>query len=51
MDGNFSNKIFFSNEAHFTLGGYIDKQNCCIWGSEDPHIIEESSLYSEKVTV
>ena len=31
VDGNFSNQIFFSN---FTLGGYVKKQNCCIWGSE-----------------
>ena len=25
-DGNFSNKIFFSNKAHFTIGGYVNKQ-------------------------
>ena len=33
MDDNFSNTIFFTDEAHFTLGGYINKQNCRIWGS------------------
>ena len=33
MDGNFSNKIFFSYEAHFTLVEYANKQNCRIWGS------------------
>ena len=37
-------------EAHFTLGGYVN-QNCRIWGSEDPQVIEESPLHSEKVTV
>ena len=25
VDGNFSNKIFFSDEAHFTLDGYVNK--------------------------
>ena len=30
VDGNFSNKIFFSNEAHFTLCGYVNIQNCRI---------------------
>ena len=32
VDGNFSNKIFFSVESHFTLGGCINKQNCRSWG-------------------
>ena len=43
-----SDKIFFSDDAHFTLGGYINKQNCSIWGSEDPQVNEERSLHSEK---
>ena len=30
-------KIIFSDEAHFDLGGYVNKQNCCIWGTENPH--------------
>ena len=41
VDGNFSNKIFFSDETHFTLGGYVNKQNCCIWGSQNPQVIEK----------
>ena len=28
VDGNFSNKIFLSDEAHFALGGCVNKQNC-----------------------
>ena len=48
MDGNFSNKIFFSDEAHFTLGGYVNKQNCRIWGSKDPQVNAERPLHSEK---
>ena len=27
VDDNFSNKIYFSHEAHFTLGGYVNRQN------------------------
>ena len=51
MEGNFSNKIFFSGEAHFTLDGYINKQNCRIWGAEKPQIIGERPQHPEKVTV
>ena len=51
VDGNFSNKIFFSDEARFTLGGYVNKQNCFIWGSEGPQVTEERPLHTEKVTV
>ena len=51
LDGNFSNKIFFSIEAHFTLGAYVNKQNCGIWSSEDPQVIEEGPLHPTRVTV
>ena len=27
-------KIIFSDEAHFDLGGYVNQQNCRIWGTE-----------------
>ena len=30
-------KIIFSDEAHFDLGGYVNKQNRHIWGTENPH--------------
>ena len=30
-------KIIFSDEVHFELGGYVNKQNCCIWGTENAH--------------
>ena len=26
-------KIIFSDEAHFDLGAYVNKQNCHIWGT------------------
>ena len=40
----FCQKIIFSVETHFDLGGYINKQNCRIWGTENPH------AYIEKPT-
>ena len=33
--------IIFSDEAHFDLGWYVNKQNCCIWGTGNPHAGEE----------
>ena len=45
VDGNFSNKIFF------TFGGYVNTENCSIWVCETPHVIEEIPLYTEKITV
>ena len=29
-------KIISSDEADFDLGGYINKQNCSIWSTENP---------------
>ena len=29
-------KIIFLDEAHFDLGGYVNKHNCRIWGTENP---------------
>ena len=51
MDDNFSNKIFFSDEVHFELGGYVNKHNFRILGSEDPQVIEERPLHLEKITI
>ena len=51
VDGNFSNKIFFSDGAHFIHDGYVNKQNYRIWGCENPQVIEERPLHPDKVTV
>ena len=48
MDDNFSNKIFFCDEAHFTLRGYVNKQNCRIWYSENPQVIKKRPLHPGK---
>ena len=44
VDGNFSNKIFFSAEAHFTLGWYANKQNCRIWSSGNSKLIQKVTV-------
>ena len=44
-------KIIFSDEAHFDLGGYVNKQNCCIWGTENPHAYVEKPTHPKRVTV
>ena len=43
--------IIFSGEAHFDLGGYAKKQNCRIWGTENPHADIEKSKHPKRVTV
>ena len=41
----------FCDEAHFTLGGYVSKQNCCIRGPVNHQLIENRPLHPEKVSV
>lgn len=40
-----------SDEAHFHIGGYVNKQNCRIWGSENPHVTVEKQMHPQRVTV
>ena len=48
---NCTKQIIFSDEAHFHLGGYVNKQNCHIWGSENPHEVLEKPMHPLRVTV
>jgi hypothetical protein len=43
--------IIFSDEAIFQLDGKVNRQNCRIWGQENPHAVQEVPLHSEKVMV
>ena len=47
----FHRKIIMSDKAHFHLGGYVNKQNCRIWGSENPKMIIEKPLNLQRVTL
>ena len=48
---DFHEKILMSDEAHFHLNGYVNKQNCRFWSEDNPQIIHQSPLHPEKVTV
>ncbi|GFW12545.1 uncharacterized protein TNCV_817971 [Trichonephila clavipes] len=43
--------IFRSDEAHFWLNGYVNKQNCRIWSEANPQVYVETPLHPEKLTV
>ena len=44
-------KIIFSDEAHFDLGGYVNKQNWRIWGIENAHAYIEKPTHPKRLTV
>ncbi|GFT47049.1 uncharacterized protein TNCV_3747131 [Trichonephila clavipes] len=47
---DFHKRILFSDEAHFWLNGYINKQNCHIWSEANPQVYVETPLHPEKLT-
>ncbi|GFW71882.1 putative transposable element [Trichonephila clavipes] len=47
----FFQRILFSDEAHFWLNGYVNKQNCRIWSEANPQVYVETPLHPEKLTV
>ncbi|GFT63260.1 ATP-dependent DNA helicase [Trichonephila clavipes] len=48
---DFHKRILFSDEEHFWLNGYVNKQNCCIWSEANPQVYVETPLHPEKLTV
>ncbi|GFU87850.1 putative transposable element [Trichonephila clavipes] len=48
---DFHKRILFSDEAHFWLNGYVNKQNCRIWSEANPLVYVETPLHPEKLTV
>lgn len=47
---NFDN-ILFSDDAHFHINGFVNRQNCRYWNSENPKLKHQKPLHSPKVTV
>ncbi|GFT40641.1 putative transposable element [Trichonephila clavipes] len=45
------NLLYFDDEAHFWLNGYVNKQNCRIWSEANPQAYVETPLHPEKLTV
>ncbi|GFW72235.1 neuroligin-1 [Trichonephila clavipes] len=48
---DFHKRILFSDEAHFWLNGYVNKQNCRIWSEANLQVYVETPLHPEKLTV
>ncbi|GFW29289.1 hypothetical protein TNCV_742311 [Trichonephila clavipes] len=48
---DFHKRILFSDEAHFWLNGYVNKQNCRICSEANPQVYVETPLHPEKLTV
>ncbi|GFX13120.1 hypothetical protein TNCV_2357761 [Trichonephila clavipes] len=48
---DFHKRILFSDEAHFWLNGYVNKQNCRIWSKANPQVYVETPLHPGKLTV
>ena len=44
-------ELTWSDEAHFHLGGGVNRHNCRYWASQRPHWITEESLHSLRTTV
>jgi hypothetical protein len=45
------NDIWFSDESHFRINGYVNKQNMRIWGTQKPEVYVEKSGYPQYLTV
>ncbi|GFV78633.1 hypothetical protein TNCV_1889391 [Trichonephila clavipes] len=48
---DFHKRILFSDEAHFWLNGFVNKQNCRIWSEANPQVYVKALLHPEKLTV
>ncbi|GFV85551.1 transposable element Tc3 transposase [Trichonephila clavipes] len=48
---DFHKRILDSDEAHFWLNSYVNKQNCRIWREANPQVYVETPLHPEKLTV
>ena len=51
LDPSFEDQIWWSDEAHCHLNGYINSHNAIHWGSERPTDVSQKPLHPIKVTV
>lgn len=51
QDADFTYRIIFSDETHFYLLSYINKQNCRIWENESPRETQEKEMHPGILTV
>jgi hypothetical protein len=45
------NTVLMTDEAHFHLSGYVNKQNYRYWAPENPQELHQRPLHSERLTV
>jgi hypothetical protein len=50
-DNAFMKHIVFSEEATFHMSGKVNRQNCRIWGSKNPHEVMEHECDTPKLNV
>jgi len=43
--------IMWTDEAYFSVNGYVHRKNCVIWGAERPKLTVQSALHSPQVCV
>ncbi|CAH1114353.1 unnamed protein product, partial [Psylliodes chrysocephalus] len=48
---DFIDNIIMSDEAHFHLNGFVNKQNIRIWATENPRVVYQRELHPLKCTV
>jgi len=51
LDKKLNNLIYFSDEATFHISGYVHKNNCRIWGTEPPNMVNVYTRDAAKVNV
>jgi len=51
QDEDIVNRLWMSDEAHFHLSGYVNKQNFRFWSDVNPRELHQQPLHSAKVTV
>ena len=51
VDDMWPENILLTDEAHFTLEGAVNTQNCRIWGSTKPLVVHQRPLHSVYMTV
>ena len=43
--------IILSDVAHFHLDGFVNRQNCKVWDSENSRVISKKEMYPQRVTI
>jgi hypothetical protein len=49
--GELDRVFFFGDKVWFHLSGYVNSQNSRIWSTENPHVLHETPLHSQKIGV